>query len=234
MVKRGRLFSLKKTPTLGGLWSRSSKRSLDCSASTSASTASAPSISRQDDAPSTSRGRQRSPGPCASPPGEIERQPSHGSHGERRTSPDCLSHSDSLTVFAGNLSPEYRHLGSISFSSDVSSLGVASPRHGGGGLYPRAGRRPGDKPAGAPASDGGPRAYALLPPGGCLGSVYSVGSASYEVEVDQERDDVNEFVSGGTSPGGPVYEPRAGQDWTPLDGAALLLRSGLRRKTWGI
>jgi len=72
------------------------------------------------------------------------------------------------------------------------------------------------------------------PPGGCLGSVYSVGSTSYQVEVDQERDEVDEFDAGGTSPGGPEYEPRTGQDWTPLDGAALLLRSGLRRKTWGI
>ena len=257
MVKRP--FSLKKTPSLGGLartWSRSrsSRRSSDPSVCSSAPTPTvgAPATPDQDDASldrlddlmassailirdlssklaeSTAPAdqcRQRSRKPWTVPPKRIERRsssrasstaavvgicyreaPSPVSSASASSAPqsshDSLSCSESqLTEFAGNLSPGHGHLGSLSrettFSSE-DSLGVASARRGGGGRGPDA--------AGAAG-----RVPSKRPPGGCLGSVYSVGSG-YEVEI-QGRDEVDEFDAGGTNPEGPECDARSDEDF---------------------
>ena len=259
MVKRP--FSLKKTPSLGGLartWSRSrsSRRSSDPSVCSSAPTPTvgAPATPDQDDASldrlddlmassailirdlssklaeSTAPAdqcRQRSRKPWTVPPKRIECRSasscsrasstaavvgicyreapspvSSSASSAPQSSHDSLSCSESqLTEFAGNLSPGHGHLGSLSrettFSSE-DSLGVASARRGGGGRGPDA--------AGAAG-----RVPSKRPPGGCLGSVYSVGSG-YEVEV-QGRDEVDEFDAGGTDPEGPVCDARTDEDF---------------------
>ena len=236
MVKRDRLFSLKKTPAFVGMWSRTSRRSFDSSAPTSpASSSTASALSQRDDAPPTpGRDRHGCRGPRAGPPAEIG-GPSRDFH--PCPSPYPLSHSDSLTVLAGNLSPAFRQSWG---GGSEDSLGAASHRCGGGGR-PEPVSEDGDGGADrGGAGDGGvDRGEADdgeadcggADDGGCAGLVYSLSGASstYEVEVDQERDEADEFDAGGTDPEKPECGAGKGKDWTAVDGTALLLRKGFRR-----